>query len=75
MFDALFEGLGINSLLGNEEVCFEQVEKFLWHLYYSYDGYFVSDYSWNATISFTFALSEVGYVMRNCYSFSQQNEG
>ena len=74
MMNALFEGLGLKTLLGNEEVCFDTVESFLWHSYYSYTGYFETNQPWNASISFTFLLAEVSPLMRNCYSFSQANQ-
>lgn len=71
LMNALFEGLGLNSLLGNEDVCFDTVELLLWHSYYTYTGYFETGHIWNATISLTFVLSEVSPVVRNCYSFSE----
>ena len=75
MINVVFEGLGFTDMLNGEEVCFDNIEKFLWYGFYFYDGFaMVPVETYNATLSFTKMMGMISPVCRTCYSFSEENQ-
>ena len=75
------DGLGLVEYFNNEEICVENIQVFMWYMYYSLEWWAPPpdqnmnlDYWYNATYSFTQMMGSISPVLRKCYTFSADNE-